>query len=458
VVGVTVSNYLLLEKIGEGGTGSVYRAEHKLIGRKAAVKVLLPDLSLEPDFLRRFFTEAKLTAQLRHPGIVGIWDFGYTDDQRAYIVMELLEGESLRGKLRRERRLPFELSIQLARQLASALDATHKQGIIHRDLKPENIFVVPDPEIPCGLRTKLLDFGIAKLAEQLSGSAKTLSGVFIGTPVYASPEQCSDASKVDARSDLYSLACILFEMLCGCPPFQPGIDGGLLTAHMIVLPPSPRLLEPSIPKALEEILLRALAKSPSARYADMASLGAALEEAFPEHLTFRSAPAPLGPIVDVSDGQTILSDEQITIGAEKRYTTEPDDTPSHFGRRKRRRGRSKILLAAAGGAALTLGVVSTLGVLKGTDPAPPPPPAASAPAETPRAAASAPPSSTPPTPTIVPLPPEPAAEPPPREPPRARRAAAAAPKEARKSEAARERRRASEVPADDHMYIKSNDL
>src|SRR5215831_18237470 len=171
VIGTTVGSYRILDKLGEGGMGAVYLAEHTLIGRRAAVKVLLPELSNNQEIVNRFFNEARSTAQIKHPGLIDIYDFGYHTTGSAFIVMEFLDGESLASRLRRESRLPIALLATLGRQIASALAAAHQKGIVHRDLKPDNVFLVVDAEMQHGVRAKVLDFGIAKLQSDGHGGA-----------------------------------------------------------------------------------------------------------------------------------------------------------------------------------------------------------------------------------------------------------------------------------------------
>src|SRR5581483_5836860 len=216
MVGENVGNYRVLQQIGEGGMGVVYLAEHTVIGKKAALKMLLPAYCKSEAIVTRFFNEARATAKLQHPGLIEIYDFGHHTDGSAYIVMEFLDGESLAALLKRKGPLDLQLVIELSRQIAGALQAAHAAGIVHRDLKPDNVFLIPSEELKCGLRAKVLDFGIAKLIDQGSPSQmKTRTGVLMGTPAYMSPEQCRGASRVDHRADIYSLGCMMFEMASG---------------------------------------------------------------------------------------------------------------------------------------------------------------------------------------------------------------------------------------------------
>ena len=285
MIGATVGSYQVREEIGHGGMGVVYAAEHPLIGRKVAVKVLLPEYSRNQEVVNRFFNEARATTMIRHPGLVDVIDFGYSADGAAFLIMEFLEGESLASRLKRGVIPPKEL-VALGRQVASAVGAAHDKGIVHRDLKPDNIFLVPDRELAGGVRVKILDFGIAKLSTMEKsgpstpgGSLKTRTGVVMGTPLYMSPEQGGGAANVDGRADIYSVGCILYEMACGRVPFVKEGFGETIAAHIYESPLPPRDVEPSVPRPLQQVILKALAKKPDERQQTMAELSAALEAA-----------------------------------------------------------------------------------------------------------------------------------------------------------------------------------
>lgn len=285
MIGEILGSYRLVEPIGKGGMGVVYRAEHVVLGRTAAVKLLLPESSRDTDLVQRFFNEARAAAKIQHRGLVEVLDYGHHVDGSAFIVMELLAGESLAARIERERMLAITTALAITRQVASALYAAHEQAIIHRDLKPENIFLVPDAEAPAGVRVKVLDFGIAKLAgTDEKRSVKTKTGAVFGTPRYMSPEQCKNATNVDARSDIYALGCILHEMVIGHAPFDYDTWGELIAAHIYVTPKPPRQLNPNVPAAVEGIIMRALAKEPADRFASMHELAQGCEALWKESL------------------------------------------------------------------------------------------------------------------------------------------------------------------------------
>jgi serine/threonine-protein kinase len=291
--GTTVGQYRILRKIGEGGMGAVYLAEHALIGRRAAIKSLLPSLSVQREIVDRFFNEARATTSIPDPGIVQVFDFGFHTDGTAFIVMEFLEGEPLDARIRRFGRLAASDALRLTRQAAGSLAAAHARGIVHRDLKPENIFLIRDPEAQSGERPKILDFGIAKLGGDNPNQMRTRTGAMMGTPVYMSPEQCRGAGLVDHRSDIYALGCVLFHMLTGRPPFEAEGIGEIIAAHLREEAQPPGAVLPGIPGVVDQLVLRCLAKSPDARFQSMTELQQALEVA----LARITATGAMGPTV-----------------------------------------------------------------------------------------------------------------------------------------------------------------
>jgi serine/threonine protein kinase len=277
MIGEVVGSYRITGQIAVGGMGVVYKAEHLLIGKQAAVKVLRREFSTNRQVVDRFFNEARATTVIRHPGIVDIFDFDYHADGRAYIVMEYIEGETLKQRIQKRGILPLESAMRIVRSVAGAVGAAHAQGIIHRDLKPDNIFLVPDPEMPGGERIKVLDFGLAKLTEDQGASLDTQAGIVLGTPAYMAPEQCDGDGNIDARADQYALGCILYELLCGRPPFTSDSPMELFKAHRFQKPAPPRTIVPLIPAEVEHVILKLLSKSRDQRFPDMDRVRIALD-------------------------------------------------------------------------------------------------------------------------------------------------------------------------------------
>ena len=279
-IGLQLGNVVLEYVLGEGGMGTVYLARHPVLEPRA-VKVLRPGMARDQTLVARFFEEARAADTIGHPNIIRIFDTGMLPDGcTPYIIMELLKGESLEDRLRREHRLSVPDAVEIACQTASALAAAHDHKIIHRDLKPGNLFLVAEPTmLPLGARVKVLDFGIAKFFDDSSdASVETKPGTLLGTPRYMSPEQCRGVS-IDHRADIYALGIILYEMVCGSPPFRAEAHGDLLTMHMGALPKPPREWNQDIPRAVEAVILRTLAKQPEERFSSMGELGGALRSA-----------------------------------------------------------------------------------------------------------------------------------------------------------------------------------
>ncbi|UJR80806.1 serine/threonine-protein kinase [Sandaracinus amylolyticus] len=273
IVGRVLSGtYRIEARLGAGGMGAVYAARHVRTGKAYAVKVLLPEIAARTSALDRFRREAHALAALGHAHIVAIHDFDQTPEGIAFLVMDRLEGEDLAARLRRGP-LAHDVALSIADQIASGLEAAHGIGLVHRDLKPANVFLAHVPG--AGERAVLLDFGLAKsLAEDPVG-AITSTGVVMGTPHYMSPEQAQGAA-LDARTDLWSLGVILHEMLSGRPPFEGATMASLFVQILTHPTPSLRARGVVVGDALESLLQRALAKSPSERFPDATTFRRAL--------------------------------------------------------------------------------------------------------------------------------------------------------------------------------------
>ncbi|MCS6913785.1 MAG: serine/threonine-protein kinase [Myxococcales bacterium] len=273
---VVAGRYRIQGKIGEGGMGAVYLAEHEAIERKVAIKILAQDFARKADLVQRFLQEARAAARIGHENIVEVYDFGETDSGSVFFVMEYLVGQDLAQLIRTHAPLPAPRVRHIAGQICRALGAAHSKQIIHRDLKPENIFLVERDG-----RTdvvKVLDFGIAKFSNIEEDKGRlTRTGMIFGTPEYMSPEQAR-GDPPDHRVDIYALGCILYEMVTGTVPFSADTFMGVLTKHMFepVEPPS-RRARVAVPRDLEEIILRALDKDRDRRFQTMQELAQALE-------------------------------------------------------------------------------------------------------------------------------------------------------------------------------------
>jgi serine/threonine-protein kinase len=282
-------HFRIVRRMGAGGMGTVFLAEQIGVGnRPVALKVLNRKLLDDPEFLLRFQAEAASTGRIHHPNVVTIYESGQAEDGTPYIAMEFLEGEPLREVLKQRGALPVAEGAEILQQVARGLNAAHKLGIIHRDLKPDNIFLTRGDEGE--LVVKIVDFGIAKLRES---ATHTLTGIVLGTPAYMSSEQASGmrSDQLDARSDVYSLGIVVYEMLTGRVPFHSDTPLGFLRKHMLEDPPPFRAAAPGlpIPPQLEAVVMKALAKDRDLRYAS------ALEFAR-EFARAASAPAPSGEL------------------------------------------------------------------------------------------------------------------------------------------------------------------
>jgi len=246
--------------IGSGGMGAVYQATRLLIGDEVAIKILHSERVVDPHASERFQREARAAARLKHPNAVSIYDFGVSSDGLQYLVMELIEGKSLREFAKQQGPLEPALAAEVTSQVCAALDEAHRQHIVHRDIKPDNIIL---NSTPTGLRVKVLDFGIAKLRDD-TASHLTQTGSVMGTPHYMSPEQCL-GEELDSRADIYSVGVVLYEMLCGRVPFNSPISTAVVVQHVNQPPPPLRTINPGLSPQLEAAVLHALEKRREAR-------------------------------------------------------------------------------------------------------------------------------------------------------------------------------------------------
>jgi serine/threonine-protein kinase len=261
--------------------GAVYLAEHPMIGKKVALKVLHEEYASNQEVVTRFFNEARAVNDIGHPNIVDIIDYGVVQSQGygpnfVYFIMEFLQGESLASLLAREAPLEPARALHIAMQVADALHASHQKGIIHRDLKPDNIYLIPRGRERDFV--KLLDFGIAKLTGDHGGSKRTRTGIVMGTPAYMSPEQCEGRGNIDHRTDIYAMGILLYEMITGRVPFAGEGYGEVLVQHLTRAPARPSTIRGVIPPAVEAIVMKALEKRREDRYPDMDNFMNALRD------------------------------------------------------------------------------------------------------------------------------------------------------------------------------------
>jgi tRNA A-37 threonylcarbamoyl transferase component Bud32 len=278
---VLADRYQIVRRIGEGGMGAVYEARHTVIGKRVAVKVLLEKFLAKSDFVARLLQEARLASSIGHEHIVDVTDFGTTTDGRSFVVMEFLDGESLAELAMREAPLPIERSLGIARQVASALGAAHAKGIFHRDVKPENIYLIKRGDADF---VKVVDFGISKAVkpggdEGGEGYRLTHTGLLLGTPLYMSPEQARGEEDLDHRVDIWALGVLLYECLTGEVPFRANNYLGIISQVLTHDPTPPSKLRPElgISGAVEAVVMRAMEKDRTRRYATMAELERDLE-------------------------------------------------------------------------------------------------------------------------------------------------------------------------------------
>jgi putative nucleotidyltransferase with HDIG domain len=291
VIGTHIGNYRIVTELGAGAMGEVYFAEHSVMGRRAAIKVIREELSSNSEMVQRFINEARLVNRIGHPNIVEITDFGEIGS-RYYIIMEMLEGETLEERLERVGSLNEATTLHIAIQIVDALRAAHELGVVHRDLKPENIYLIN--KTGQNDVVKVLDFGIAKLMQTTinRSAAATIPGAILGTPDYMSPEQCHGDEQLDHRSDVYSLGVMLYRMLTGSLPFHGDTVMEIMLAQINNLPVAPRLLHPELSTHTEAIILKALEKLPDDRFPDMLSLRLALEGKAPASAKLVAAAQP----------------------------------------------------------------------------------------------------------------------------------------------------------------------
>jgi serine/threonine-protein kinase len=324
LIGKQVDNgeYIVVDRIGSGGMGSVYKAEQPSMNRMVAIKVLHSRFATRDDLVARFRREARAMSQLSHPNTARVYKYGALDDGAVYFVMDYLEGKNLAAWVRENGPMQAERAVHLMAQVCGALEEAHRAGIVHRDLKPENVFLTIQggtTDFP-----KVLDFGLAKMSEKQMGRGSmmfTQQGMVFGTPEFMSPEQ-AQGEALDNRSDIYSLALILYELITGKLPFDAKTPLDMMKAHVreAPIPLSKRVAGKTFWPELEAVIEKALKKSPGERFASAAEFGEALLACLPKDQTASSVPPPKAasqpPAAPPSAGPRSPSDDTEVIKRE----------------------------------------------------------------------------------------------------------------------------------------------
>src|SRR5438105_2174223 len=322
IIGRTLADkYRIEELLNRGGMGAVYRGTHVLMDKTVAIKVLHPALAADEKIVARFTREAKAASRISHPHALSVTDFGEDEGGIVFLVMEYLRGRTLKEVIRASGPLRLSRAVEIARQVAGALDAAHAEGVVHRDLKSDNIML---EEV--GSTTdwaKVLDFGIAKIQEPVGQDPElTAPNLIIGTPQYMSPEQCSQAAEIDKRSDIYSLGIILYEMLVGHVPFTGASATEIMLKHLQEPPPSVLAERTDLPAAVGDVIARALSK----RREDRQQIAGELGEEFAAAAE-STAPAVAAEVGRTTDEQPGVSTDRIVVptGAQELRTTASED-------------------------------------------------------------------------------------------------------------------------------------
>ena len=323
--------YRIDERLSGGGMGTVYRGTHVLMDKTVAVKVLRPSLAADEKIVARFSREARAASKISHPHALSVTDFGEGEDGVVFLVMEYLSGKTLKEIIRLEGPLPLPRAVEILRQVGGALAAAHAEGVVHRDLKSDNIMLLSSSGTDYA---KVLDFGIAKIKEPEGAydPGLTAPDLVIGTPQYMSPEQCSQSPDIDARSDIYSLGVILYEMLVGHVPFIGDSPTTIMLKHLQQPPPSVLAERNDVPEAIGHVVGRALEKRPEDRYKTVGELvedftiaaGMALPGVSAAATTNRVAPAAAGPSLEDDVDEETLVRPRITTPVEP---VQPIDAP-----------------------------------------------------------------------------------------------------------------------------------
>jgi serine/threonine protein kinase len=321
IIGREIGSYKIVDMIGRGGMGHVYRAQHPYIGKQVAIKLLKAEYSTQAEVVQRFFQEAKSVNNIHHENVIDVLDFGRTKEDEYFIIMELLEGRTLSQALQKEAPFPLKRTAHICLQICAALEAAHKNNILHRDLKSDNIFLISR----AGQKdfVKVLDFGIAKLMNDPSAASNTSTGMVMGTPLYMAPEQAL-GKPLNAQTDVYALGVVLYQMATGTVPFFDPNPVALATMHVTAEAPKPSKFFPGINPELEKIILKCLEKEQSDRFLSMRETAEAVGLASKTDLsTYFGAPSSIDKAPKKEDAPNTEPTPQLAAAPQKTKSVMP---------------------------------------------------------------------------------------------------------------------------------------
>ncbi len=368
LIGRSIGSYRVVKPLGKGGMGAVYLAEHPMIGSRVAIKFLHPQYATDEKIVDRFLAEARAVNVIGHDNILKILDLSVTEDNRHYFVMEFLHGKALQDLVKPDVPVGLDVTGSILLQTCEALQAAHDHKIIHRDLKPDNIYLI----VHKGRKNfvKVVDFGIAKVTDdQGESTGKTQTGMVMGTPAYMSPEQAGGmGNRIDARSDIYSLGCMMYQMASGKLPFPGSSFGEVLIGHLQLMPPEPRTIRPEISEEYQAIIMKCLAKSQDDRFQTMRELHDAIGACMDAEGITRELPIADPKEVELAQGPKSLSAPKTQARPSKPTVARPKTAP---GQQTRAAPAATQMMApppppARSNAVVYVGIIAGVFVVLGT--------------------------------------------------------------------------------------------